>query len=69
MSKVFKICFGLAIFVVFYFIGWMETATIHSYFAPADVPEQTLSIEELAFAFEQQHENATPWETCEQEVE
>jgi len=69
MSKVFKICFGLAMFVVFYFIGWVATATIHSYFAPADVPEQTLSIEELASAFEQQHENATPWETCEQEVE
>jgi len=69
MSKVFKVCFGLAIFVVSYFIGWVTTATIHSHFAVADVPEQTLSIEELASAFEQQRESAASWETCEQEVE
>ena len=69
MSKLFKACFGLAIFITFYFFGYVGTALIHgSLFTPAEPEEEVASLETLAELYSQRHPNATPWETCEQEV-
>tara|TARA_R100000234_G_scaffold45569_1_gene27257 strand:- start:777 stop:998 length:222 start_codon:yes stop_codon:yes gene_type:complete len=69
MTKVFKLCFTLAVFIGFYFFGYVTTALVHTHFFQPDVPEQTVSFEELAKAFESERQEATPWETCEQEAE
>ena len=68
MTKVFKICFALAVFIAFYFIGYAATAVVHTHLFEPELPEQTLSIDELAAAFAERHPDATPWETCEQEA-
>ena len=68
MTKVFKVCFTLAVFIGFYFFGYVTTAVVHTHFFQPDVPEQTVSFKELARAFESEHQEATPWETCEQEA-
>ena len=69
MTKVFKACFTFAIFIGFYFFGYATVAMVHTHFLQPDVPEQTVNFEELAKAFDEQREAATPLETCEQEVE
>jgi Ca2+/H+ antiporter len=69
MTKVFKVCFTLAVFIGFYFFGYVTTAVVHTHFFQPEFPEQTLSIEEMAAAFAEHHADATFWETCEQEVE
>ena len=69
MTKVFKACFTFAIFIGFYFFGYTTVAMVHTHFLQSDQPEQTVSIEELVRAFDEQREDATPWETCEQEAE
>jgi len=69
MTKVFKACFTLAIVVGFYCFGYTTTALVHTYFFQPDVPEQTVSFEELAKAFESERQEVTSWETCEQEAE
>ena len=61
MTKVFKACFTFAIFIGFYFFGYATVAIMQP-----EQPEQSVSIEELVRAFDEQHEGATPWETCEQ---
>ena len=68
MTKVFKACFTFAIFIGFYFFGYATVAIMHTHFLQPDQPEQSVSIEELVKAFDEQHEGATPWETCEQEA-
>jgi len=69
MTKVFKACFTFAIFIGFYFFGYATVAMVHTHFLQPDIPEQTVNFEELAKAFDEQREAATPLETCEQEVE
>jgi hypothetical protein len=67
MSKLFKACFGLVIFMAFYIFGYSGTALIHgTFFQPQ--PTQEIDIAGLAEFYAQQHPDATPWETCEQEV-
>ena len=68
MTKVFKVCFTLAVFIGFYFFGYVTTAVVHTHFFQPELPEQTLSIEEMAAAFAEHHADATFWETCEQEA-
>jgi len=69
MTKVFKACFALAVFILSYFFGYATIAMVHTNFLQPGQPEQTLSSEELTRAFESERQDATPWETCEQEVE
>ena len=46
-----------------------DTALIHgSLSTPAEPAEEVASLETLAELYSQRHPNATPWETCEQEV-
>lgn len=67
MSKLFKACFGLAIFIAFYIFGYSGTALIHgTFFQPQ--PTQEIDIGVLVELYSQRHPDATPWETCEQEV-
>jgi len=67
MSKLFKACFGLVIFMAFYIFGYSGTALIHgTFFQPQ--PTQKVDIGVLAELYSQRHPDATPWETCEQEV-
>ncbi len=68
MTNVLKACFALAVFIGFYFLGYVTMLLVHTHFVRPDLPEQTLSIEELSAAFAEQHPGATPWETCEQEA-
>jgi hypothetical protein len=69
MTKVFKACFALAVFILSYFFGYATVAMVHTNFLQPGQPEQTVSFEELAKAFDEERESATPWETCEQEAE
>jgi len=68
MTKVFKACFTFAIFIGFYFFGYATVAMVHTHFLQPGQPEQTVSFEELIKAFESERQDATPWETCEQEA-
>ena len=68
MSRLFKVCFALAMFVVFYFIGYAGAGLIHSSVAQSE-PVSENSLELLTNWYSQQFSDATPWETCEQEVE
>ena len=68
MTKVFKVCFTLAIVVGFYFFGYATTAIVHKHLLQPDLPKQTVSFEELTKAFESERQGPTPWETCEQEA-
>jgi hypothetical protein len=67
MSRLFKVCFALAVFVVFYFVGYAGAGIIHSSLAQPEPVSQD-SLELLANWHSQQFPDATPWETCEQEV-
>jgi len=67
MSKLFKACFGTVIFIAFYIFGYSGTALIHgTFFQPQ--PTQEIDIGVLAELYSQRHPDATPWETCEQEI-
>ena len=65
MTKVFKVCFTLAIVVGFYFFGYATTAIVHEHFLLSDVPEQTVSFEELTKAFESERQDDIQSEICE----
>ena len=65
MTKVFKVCFTLAVFIGFYFFGYVTTAVVHTHFFQPDVPEQNVSFEELAKAFESEHQDDMQSEICE----
>jgi len=67
MSKLFKACFGLVIFMAFYIFGYSGTALIHGTFLQPQ-PIQEIDIGVLAELYSQRHPDATPWETCEQEI-
>jgi len=53
--------------MAFYIFGYSGTALVHgTFFQPQ--PTQEIGIAGLAEFYAQQHPDATPWETCEQEV-
>lgn len=68
MSRLFKACFTLVMFVAFYFIGCAGAGLIHNGVAQSE-PVSENSLELLANWHSQQFPDATPWETCEQEIE
>jgi hypothetical protein len=68
MSRLFKVCFALAVVVVFYFVGYVGTRIIHAQFFQPTPTTQTITIEELVEAYKAEYPDATPWETCEQEA-
>ena len=68
MSRLFKVCFALAVVLVFYFVGYAGAGIIHTQFFQAQPTTQTITVEELVEAYAAEYPDATPWETCEQEV-
>jgi hypothetical protein len=69
MTRLFKVCFALTIFITFYFFGYVGAALIHGLLRTPEEPvEEVAGLETLAELYSQRHPYATPWETCEQEV-
>ena len=67
MSRLFKMCFGLAVFIFFYVVGYAGMLMIHGMFMQPE-PSPDTSLEALSRWHSQQYPDATPWETCEQEA-
>jgi len=67
MSRLFKLCFALAVFMFFYVVGYAGMATIHNAFVQPE-PVANTSLDMLSKWHSEQYPDATPWETCEQEA-
>lgn len=68
MSKLFKLCFMFVFFMIFYVVGYAGMAILHSVFSQPETVSET-SLEMLSKWHSEQYQDATPWETCEQEAE
>lgn len=67
MEKLVKICLAFLVLLVFgiFYIG-LSDVNIGSY---KEESTSKLSVERLSIIHSQQFPDATPWETCEQEIE